>query len=125
MCSMFLSRGGLICCTASGNRHYSLDLPQCVLEALLKCSLLNNFEVKYFCQSFAYKNILTTKEKQITVICELVNLGRQDMDGHSVCIACGTLLDLKDVFQSFVHSGQAIARRRAIYPSLHMLHTTI
>ena len=40
----------------------------------------------------------------------------QERDGCGVCVACRSLMDLKDVFQSFVHSGRALARRRAIYP---------
>ena len=38
----------------------------------------------------------------------------QERDGCGVCIACRSLVDLKDVLQSFVHSGRALARWRAI-----------
>ena len=40
----------------------------------------------------------------------------QEVETDGVCIACRTLRDLKGVFQSFVHSGRALAKRRAIYP---------
>ena len=40
----------------------------------------------------------------------------QGRDGCGVCVACRSLVDLKNVFQSFVHSGQALARWRAVYP---------
>lgn len=43
-------------------------------------------------------------------------VGSQETDGCGVCVACRSLLDLKDVFFSFVHSGRALVRRRAIYP---------
>ena len=41
---------------------------------------------------------------------------RQETETDGVCVACRTLRDLKGVFQSFVHSGRALARQRAIYP---------
>ena len=39
----------------------------------------------------------------------------QERDGCGVCVACRSLVDLKDVFQSFVQSGRALVRCRAIY----------
>ena len=33
-----------------------------------------------------------------------------------VCVVCRSLVDLNDVFQSFVHSGQELVRPRAIHP---------
>ena len=41
----------------------------------------------------------------------------QEVDTCGVCVACRSLVDLKDVFQSFVHSGRALVRRRAIHPN--------
>ena len=38
ICSLFLRRGGTICCTVTGSRRYSVDLPQGGLE--VPCSLL-------------------------------------------------------------------------------------
>ena len=46
----------------------------------------------------------------------LAAIGSKESDEYSICVACRSLLDLKDVFQSFVHSGRALVRRRAIYP---------
>ena len=43
-------------------------------------------------------------------------MGGQEVDTCGVCVACRSLMDLKDVFQSFVHSGRALMRRRAIHP---------
>ena len=37
ICSLFLRRGGSICCTVSGSRRYSADLPQGGLE--IPCNL--------------------------------------------------------------------------------------
>jgi len=39
----------------------------------------------------------------------------QERNGCGACVACRSLVDLKDVFQSFIHSGRALARRRAVY----------
>ena len=38
ICSLFLRRGGSICCRVSGNRRYSADLPQGGLE--IPCSVM-------------------------------------------------------------------------------------
>ena len=40
---------------------------------------------------------------------------RKGMVALGVCVVCRSLVDLKDMFQSFVHSGQALARWTAIY----------
>ena len=45
----------------------------------------------------------------------LHGIGAKEKDGSGVCAACKTLLDLKDLFQSFVHSGRSLKQRRAIY----------
>ena len=45
----------------------------------------------------------------------LRGIGAKEKDGSGVCAACKTLLDLKDLFQSFVHSGRSLKQRRAIY----------
>ena len=41
--------------------------------------------------------------------------GRTDAE-ERVCSGCRSLLDLKDVFDSFLHAGRSLRRRRAIYP---------
>jgi len=40
----------------------------------------------------------------------------QERNDCGACVVCRSLEDLKDVFQSSVHSGRALARRRAVYP---------
>ena len=39
----------------------------------------------------------------------------REKEGSGVCVACRSLLDLKDVFQGFVHSGRALSKRKVIY----------
>ena len=43
--------------------------------------------------------------------------GRTDAE-ERVCSGCRSLLDLKDVFDSFFHAGRSLRKRRAIYPKL-------
>ena len=44
VCSLFLRRGGSICCKVTGSRRYSSDLPQGGFE--ISCSLLFKANVK-------------------------------------------------------------------------------
>lgn len=54
--------------------------------------------------------------REIHVVCGIVTMGSQERGGCSDCGACRSLLDQKDMFQSFVHNGRALVRWRAIYP---------
>ena len=43
-------------------------------------------------------------------------IARERAEESSVCSSCVTLLDLRDIYRGLVHSGQALRKRRAIYP---------
>ncbi len=55
ICSLFLRRGGSLCCTVSGSRRYSADLPQGGFE--IPCILLFRGESK---EMFKLKKCLST-----------------------------------------------------------------
>ena len=43
-------------------------------------------------------------------------VARERAEESSVCSSCASLLDLRDIYRGLVHSGQALRKRRAIYP---------
>jgi len=40
----------------------------------------------------------------------------QERNGCGADVVCSSLVDLNDVFQSFVHSGRALAKRSTVHP---------